>query len=287
MARYPNLPLQSNSSFQQRILNEIISAVNTIELDPLPTDAEFLHQAQGVLFAGTFLPGSTTNTILWNVNSDNSGRTSWIMGGGNAGSTTVAPTITLQGNTFSAWNGQFTQFTIGQNLSATQLNLSGNLQIPPSGTTGTFTIGGSPVITQATLPPIPPAVANSFALVTLTGNITGTIGLIFNGNVLTMNVNIQVGTLSNPLNSQTLIAATFSNTTWQNFINRLNAGEMQGPTTIMEQWIAGTNNTMDDVRAILRLNVNGLSILGVNSTPNGSLNTGDRWNVMVSWAITI
>lgn len=280
MARYANLPLQSNSAFQQRILNEIINAINTIDLDPLPTDAEFLHQAQDVLFAGTWLPGTSQNSMVL-LPADNT-RTTWVLGGGQSSTT---PTITLQFNT-----GSCTTLNISGSLAAPNITLSSTTVATNSTNSITIVnqalVNGSQIVTQATLPTIPPAVQNSFALVTLTGSVTGTIGLIFNGNVLTMNVNIQVATAN--WNGGIIIANTFASTVWQNFIARLAANQMQTAPTTLDQWIAGTNNTQDDVRAQLSLTSNGLFMNGVPMADDDTLplNTGDRFNVMVTWAVT-
>lgn len=282
MARYLNLPMQSNSSFQNRILNEIIAAMNTIDLDPLPTDAEFLQQAQQVLFAGTFLPTSTAGQLQMLALEG----TIWRLGFGN---TTSSPAIALTVNNLQTNNFNANTATYG---TLTFTNMSGQSPTTPTATFATMSVGGSTVITQATLPTIPPAIENSFALVTLTGNIVGTIGLIFNGNVLTMNINIQVAVAPPSDSTLVLITTTFANTTWQNFINRLAANQMNPTAVTLDQWIAGTNNSQDDVRAILRLTSGaGLTLSGINRFVNGSavgvqqLNVGDRWNVMVTWAI--
>lgn len=258
-----NLTPQSSSAFQNDIINQIIAVINSIDTSGI-SDADFLNQAQSILFAGTFLPSGTTQMSWQPLNNSNN---IWVLGGGQ---TSTAPAINLQVNSINV-----VTFSCQGSFSAPSGSF-GSISAQ-SMTAQTMTVAGSPVITQSTLPTIPPAIATAFTLFTNTGNFSGTIGIVQFGFTLTMDMNFSVTTAFTGWSS--LIPQT--NAAISALCNRLRAGGMQTTATLLDQWIAG-NNGNNDVRAICEMSsTNGLRIQGVT----GGLNVGDSFNVMITWAV--
>lgn len=259
-----NITPQSSSAFQNDILNQIITALNSLDMTGI-TDADFLSQAQSILFAGTFLPGVQSNQLIM-LPLDTT-RTTWVFGGGVSGS----PSIILQTNSINV-----VQANVSGTGSFATVN-SGTINGTGSASFASATVNGSPVVTQATLPSIPPATNTAFTVFTNTGNFSGTIGIVQFGFTLTMDMNFQVTTAFTGWSS--LIPQ--NNAAISALCNRLRAGGMQTNATLLDQWIAGSNGNTD-VRAICEMSsANGLRIQGVT----GGLNVGDAFNVMITWAV--
>lgn len=259
-----NIAPQSSSSFQNEVINEIIEALNSLSLSGIP-DSDFLSMAQRLVFSGTFLPTNST-TIQW-LPSDNT-LTNWQLGGG---ATTTAPLITLSSNSLSAVNLSATTASLGQ-TTCTSLSQSGG--------TASFTsasVNGSPVITEANMPTIPPPLTTGFGIFNVSAPFSGTIGIMQSGTVFTMDINISITTaFSNPT---TIIPSSTTTANINQLFNRLRAGGMQTNITTLDQWIAGSNGNVD-VRALVSMDNNGMRIQGVT----GQLNVNDSFNVMITWA---